>query len=124
MPRHQEGPTRRAVLDQIMSATEQARKLQHVDQWVTYLIRNPRFPDKRGNPGTPIYVGQANDFHERVLSRFIKCEKIAAGKSCDCVERRVADLLHLGFVASYHLLEYQPTRLASLVSETNWARKC
>ncbi len=36
----------------------------------------------------------------------------------------MADLLHLGVVADYQLLEYQPTRLASLVSETNWARKC
>lgn len=124
MPRYQTDPARRAVLDQIMAATAQARELQRDGEWITYLIRDPRFPDKRGNPGTPIYVGQTNDFPERVLSRFMKCEKIAAGRAHDCVERRVADLLHLGFVASYQLLEYQPTRLTSLVSETNWARKC
>jgi hypothetical protein len=33
-------------------------------------------------------------------------------------------LLHLGVVVKYQVLDYQPTRLASLVSETNWARRC
>lgn len=79
---------------------------------------------KRGNVGTPIYVGQTNDFPERVLSRFMKCEKEAAGKGTDCIERRVGSLLHLGIVASYQVLDYRPTRLSSLVSEANWARKC
>jgi hypothetical protein len=54
----------------------------------------------------------------------MKCEKEAAQKGTDCVERRVADLLHLNLVATYDVLEYQPTRLTSLISETNWARKC
>lgn len=107
-----------------MAAAARAREMQRDGQWVTYLIRDPRFPDRRGNPGKPIYVGQTNDFASRVLSRFMSCEKVAAEKSGDCVERRVADLLHVGIVAKYELLEYQPTRLASLVSETNWARKC
>ena len=54
----------------------------------------------------------------------MKCEKEAAKKGTDCIERRVADLLHLNIVASYQVLEYQPTHLTSLISETNWARKC
>jgi hypothetical protein len=54
----------------------------------------------------------------------MKCEKEAAEKRTDCVERRIAALLHLNIVATYQVLEYQPTHLASLISETNWARKC
>lgn len=124
MPRYQADPARKAVLDKIMIEVARAREAQRDGEWITYLIRDPRGQDKRGNLGLPIYVGQTNDFPQRVLSRFMKCEKEAAGKGSDCVERRVADLLHVGVVATYQVLEYQPTRLASLVSETNWARKC
>jgi len=124
VPRYQCDPTRKAVLDAIMAETARAKEAQRDGQWITYLIRDPRYPDKRGNPGTPIYVGQTNDFPGRVLSRFMKCEKEAAGKGTDCFERRVADLLHLHVVATYQVLEYQPTHLTSLISETNWARKC
>jgi hypothetical protein len=72
----------------------------------------------------PIYIGQTNDFPERVLSRFMKCEKEALERGVDCIQRRISDLLHLNIVAAYQVLEYLPTRLTSLVSETNWARKC
>ena len=124
MPRYQADPARKAVLDEIMVETARARESQRDGQWITYLIRDPRSPDKRGNPGTPIYVGQTDDFPHRVLSRFMKCEKEALEKGKDCIERRVADLLHLGVVVRYQVLDYQPTRLASLVSETNCARRC
>ncbi len=124
MPRFQSDPARKAVLDEIMAETARAKEAQRDGQWVTYLIRDPRHPDKRDNPGTPIYVGQTNDFPGRVLSRFMKCEKEAAAKGTDCIERRVSDLLHLNIVATYQVLEYQPTHLSSLISETNWARKC
>lgn len=124
MRRYQCDPARKAVLDDIMAATARAKEAQRDGQWITYLIRDPRYPDKRGNLGTPIYVGQTNDFPARVLSRFMKCEKDASGKGTDCIERRVADLLHLGIVPTYQALDYQPTHLASLISETNWARKC
>lgn len=124
MPRYQADPSRRAVLEEIMAETARAKEAQRDGQWITYLIRDPRYPDKKGNPGTPIYVGQTDDFPGRVLSRFMKCEKEALAKGKDCVEKRVADLLHSGVVATYQVLDYQPTRLGSLVSETNWARKC
>lgn len=107
-----------------MAETARAKEAQRHGQWITYLIRDPRFPDKRGNAGTPIYVGQTNDFPGRVLTRFMKCEKEAAAKGTDCIERRIADLLHANIVATYQVLEYQPTHLTSLISETNWARKC
>lgn len=124
MPRYQSNPVRRAALEQIMAETARAKGAQRDGQWITYLVRDPRFPDKRGNAGIPIYVGQTNDFPGRVLSRFMKCEKEAATKGTDCIERRVADLLHSNVVATYQVLEYQPTHLTSLISETNWARRC
>jgi hypothetical protein len=124
VPRYQSDPVRRAVLDKIMVETARAKDAQREGQWITYLIRDPRYLDKRGNAGMPIYVGQTNDFPERVLSRFMKCEKEAAQKGTDCIERRISDLLHQNIVATYQVLEYQTTRLTSLISETNWARQC
>lgn len=124
MPRYQTDPVRKAVLDEIMAETARAKELQRHGQWITYLIRDPRKPDRKGNSGNPIYVGQTDDFPGRVLSRFMKCEKEALQLGKDCIERRVADLLHRGVVVKYDVLEYRPTRLTSLVSETNWARKC
>jgi hypothetical protein len=124
VPRYQSDPTRRVVLDAIMAETARAKAAQREGQWITYLIRDPRYADKRGNPGTPIYVGQTNGFPGRVLSRFMKCEKEAARTGTDGIERRIADLLHLGIVATYQVLEYQSTHLTSLISETNWARRC
>jgi hypothetical protein len=123
MPRYQADPAKKAVLEQIMAETARAKEAQRDGQWVTYLIRDPRYPDKKGNPGIPIYIGQTDDFPGRVLSRFMKCEKEALEKGKDCVEKRVADLLKSGVVAGYQVLDYQPTRLASLVSETNYARR-
>lgn len=124
LPRYQADPVKRAVLDEIMAETARAKDAQRDGEWITYLIRDPRHPDKKGNPGTPIYVGQTDDFPGRVLSRFMKCEKEALEKGRDCIERRVADLLRDSVVVKYQVLDYQPTRLASLVSETNWARRC
>lgn len=69
-------------------------------------------------------MGQTDDFPGRVLTRFMKCEKETLANGKDCVEKRVADLLHSGVVATSQALDYQPTRLGSLVSETSWARKC
>lgn len=124
MPRYQSDPIRRAVAEQIEAETARAKEAQRDGYWITYLIRDPRFPDKRGNAGIPLYVGQTNDFPGRVYGRFMRCEKEAAKKGADCIERRVADLLQLNVVATYQVLEYQPTHLTSLISETNWARRC
>lgn len=55
-------------------------------------------------------------------SRFDKCENEATAK--DSIARRMADLLHAGYVGRYEVLERTKTRLSSLISETNWARLC
>lgn len=123
MPRYQPDPERRKVADLIQHEIDRARVAEREGGWITYLIRDPRYPDKLGNPaGTPIYVGQSKAFGNRVKSRFDKCEKAATIK--DNADRRVAELLHLGHVARYEILERAPTRLSSLISETNWARRC
>jgi hypothetical protein len=117
-------PAKAAVWAEIRARTDWAADQQRKGFWITYLIRDPRFRDKKGQPGLPIYVGQTNDFAERVFSRFNGCEKEAIKLGKDCVEKRVADLLHLGIVATYQVLSYQPTHLSSLVSETNMALEC
>jgi hypothetical protein len=123
MVRYFADPAMRAVWDEVIAETRRAKGQQRDGEWITYLIRDPRFFDKKGKPGLPIYVGQTNDFPERVMSRFAKCEKGALEKGVDCIEARVAELLHLGLVAKYQVIDRQPTRLSSLVSETNMARR-
>lgn len=122
MRRYYRDPEQRRVAALIEVEIAKAREAEKQGGWIIYLIRDPRGRDRRGNTGVPIYVGQTKEFPKRVRSRFDKCEKLATKK--DSIEKRVADLLHLGWVPSYEVLERTPTRLSSLVSETNWAREC
>jgi len=91
--------------------------------WITYLMRDPRRPDLRGNPaGWPVYVGQTDEFGRRVRNHLRKSEKLARkGKG---IKYRLKELLHAGVVPNFEVLDRQPTRLRSLLSETNFARLC
>lgn len=122
MGRFQFDSERHRVALLIDAEVERARAAEKDGGWITYLIRDPRYRDQKGNPGRPIYVGQSKEFGTRVRTRFDRCEKSATRK--DSIEKRMADLLRQGIVATYDVLDRQPTRLASLVSETNWAREC
>jgi len=123
VPRYHKDPEHRRVAELINVAVTQARREQAKGGWITYLIRDPTKPDKKGShAGTPVYVGQSKEFGTRVRSHFMNCEKAAGSK--DCIEKRLADLLHVGVVAKFEVLDRAETRLASLVSETNWAREC
>ena len=74
MARYQADPERRKVADLIQAEVNQARVAEKEGGWITYLIRDPRYPDKLGNAaGTPIYVGQSKEFGTRVKSRFDRC---------------------------------------------------
>lgn len=100
-----------------------ARKAEQEGVWITYLMRDPRRPDLRGNnAGWPIYVGQTDEFGNRVRNHLRKSEKLARrGKG---IKARLKELLHDGVVPNFEVLDRQPTRLASLLSETNYARLC
>ncbi|WPZ03948.1 hypothetical protein T8S45_14155 [Blastomonas marina] len=116
------GKDTRQVWARVLKEVERARDEQRPGEWITYLIRDPRGVDKRGNSGVPIYVGQTKEYPKRVLKRFRTCEKVALKKKSDCVEKRVRDLLHAGIVPTYEVLDRQATRLGSILSETNFAR--
>jgi hypothetical protein len=90
--------------------------------WVTYLARDPRQSDLKGNPGWPIYVGQSKEFGKRVRNHLRTSEKKA--QAHDSVRKRIKQILHSGQVPIFDVLDRQPTRLLSLVSETNFARAC
>lgn len=100
-----------------------ARAAEADGLWITYLIRDPRRPDLRGNvAGWPVYVGQTDEFGKRVRNHLRKSEKLARkGKG---IKFRIKELLHAGVVPSFEVLDRQPSRLASLLSETNFARLC
>jgi len=90
--------------------------------WITYLARDPRRLDLKGNRGWPIYVGQSKEFGTRVYNHLRKSEKLA--QAHDSIRKRIREILHDGHVPIFEVLDRQPTRLRSLVSETNFARAC
>ena len=106
----------------IRSAIEVAREAERERGWITYLARDPRRMDLKGNPGWPIYVGQTKEFGKRVRNHLRTSEKLA--QAHDSVRKRIREILHAGHVPIFEVLERQPTRLLSLVSETNFARAC
>lgn len=121
--RYYADPRRQAVAAAMQAEVLAAAEAEKLGGWITYLIRDPREPDHRGNQaGTPIYIGQTKEFAKRVLNRFMTSEKRA--KAHDSIERRVSDLLHQDVVVRYEVLERVATRLTSLVSETNWIKRC
>jgi hypothetical protein len=109
----------RRIERQIALATE----AEQTDSWITYLIRDPRRPDLRGNRlGWPVYVGQTDEFGKRVRNHLRKSEKLA--RRGQGIKWRLRGLLHSGVVPNFEVLDRQPTRLRSLISETNFARLC
>jgi hypothetical protein len=97
-----------------------ARAAEMGGGWITYLARDPRQPDLKGNRGWPIYVGQSKEFGKRVRKHLRTSEKLAMAH--DSVRKRIREMLHDGHVPIFEVLDRQPTRLSSLVSETNFAR--
>jgi hypothetical protein len=106
----------------IRAAIASARAAERQGGWITYLARDPRQPDLKGNRGWPIYVGQSKEFGKRVRNHLRTSEKLAMAH--DSVRKRIREMLHDGQVPIFEVLDRQPTRLSSLVSETNFARAC
>ena len=106
----------------IRSTIAAARAAEREGGWITYLARDPRRLDLKRNPGWPIYVGQSKEFGKRVRNHLRTSEKLA--QAHDSVRKRIRQILHDGHVPIFEVLDRQPTRLLSLVSETNFARAC
>ena len=106
----------------ISAAILAAQAAEREGGWVTYLARDPRRLDLKGNWGWPIYVGQTKEFGKRVRNHLRTSEKLA--QAHDSVRKRIRQILHDGHVPIFEVLDRQPTRLSSLVSETNFARAC
>jgi hypothetical protein len=111
------------VEERIRAAIATAKAAENEGEWITYLIRDPRRPDKKGNAaGWPVYVGQTDEFGKRVRNHLRKSEKLARkGKG---IKNRLKEVLHAGVVPCFEVLDRQPSRLSSLLSETNLARLC
>jgi hypothetical protein len=111
------------IEQQIRLRIEAAKAAEVLGDWITYLIRDPRRPDLKGNPeGWPIYVGLTDQFGKRVRNLLRNSEKLARkGRG---VKALIKELLHARVVPNFEVLDHQPTRLRSLLSETNFARLC
>lgn len=110
------------VEQRILEEIAAAKAAEVEGDWITYLVRDPRKPDLRGNCGWPIYVGQTDEFGKRVRNHLRKSEKLARRGAG--IKYRMKELLHVGVVPRFEVLDRQPTRLKSLLSETNFARLC
>lgn len=106
----------------IRAAIDVALEAEREGGWITYLARDPRRVDLKGNPGWPIYVGQTKEFGKRVRNHLRTSEKLA--QAHDSIRKRIRAILHSEHVPIFEVLDRQPTRLLSLVSETNFARAC
>jgi len=118
MPRRTTSEVEAAILTAIVAARDAERE----GGWITYLARDPRQVDLKGHIGWPIYVGQSKEFGKRVRNHLRTSEKQA--RALDSVRKRITEILHDGHVPIFEVLDRQPTRLLSLVSETNFARAC
>jgi hypothetical protein len=67
-------------------------------------------------------VGQTDELGRRVRNHLRKSEKLA--RRGTGIKHRLKELLHAGVVPNFQVLDRQPTRLRSLLSETNFARLC
>lgn len=106
----------------VRAAIVAAQAAEREGGWITYLARDPRQVDLKGNRGWPIYVGQSKEFGKRVRNHLRTSEKLA--QAHDSVRKRIKEILHDGYVPVFEVLDRQPTRLLSLLSETNFARAC
>lgn len=104
----------RAEIEQAKSVTKPG--------WTTYEIRDPSQRDKAGHPdGPPAYVGVTNNFGRRVDQRMKSSGRRTGGK--DNIDRLLNGVMRRGAIPRFCPIEQTATRLDSLVSETNCARR-
>jgi hypothetical protein len=95
MARYQADPERRRVAALIDEEVARARATEAEGGWITYLIRDPRFPDKLGNPaGTPIYVGQSIAFGKCVRSCSINAKRRPLRRTASSAVWRALAIAH------------------------------
>jgi hypothetical protein len=92
-------------------------------RYVTYAIRDPRLTDPRGHPDGPrIYVGETKQMWVRADDHMDDGGK-ATEASAGWKATRIHAILKDHVVPKFELLGHSPTKLASLISETLYARR-
>src|SRR5687768_12453304 len=92
--------------------------------YVTYAIRDPRLPDPRGHPDGPrIYVGESKQIWNRADNHMADGGRATTGNEEKCKATRIYAILKDRVVPKFEILGDAPTKLASLISETLWARR-
>ena len=93
----------------IGSTIAAARAAEREGGWITYLARDPRRLDLKGNPVWPIYVGQSKEFGKRLRNHLRTSEKLA--QAHDSVRKRFRQILHDGHVPIFEVrAARQPVR--------------
>lgn len=115
------GYNHRSIRAAIEAELARVKGLDRGAGYATYVMRNPRKADPRDpDKGMPIYVGQTKQLATRVARRFANAED--KGRRSDNIDRLITTLFRQDAVPTFDVVDWTETRLASLVSETNWVR--
>lgn len=122
MARLPSDPKLRALHLAIKEEVRRVSGLTREMTYVTYAIRDPSEIDHRGHPDGPrIYVGQSKQMHIRANDHMKEGGRATVGAKCKA--REIYRILEKGVVPKFEVLENTETLLASLISETLWARR-
>jgi hypothetical protein len=92
--------------------------------YVTYTIRDPRLSDRFNHPDGPrIYVGESKQMWIRANDHLTEGGRATTGSEDKCKATRIYAILKDRVVPKFEILGDAPTKLASLISETLWARR-
>ena len=92
--------------------------------WITYSIHDPTRADEiAAHPaGLAIYVGQTKQFPNRVRKRLVEAGR-ATSRPKDRIDGACYDIMCKGVAPRFVVRDIVTSAIASLVSETNWAKK-
>lgn len=117
-------PKLRALHLAIKAEVKRVTELARGYRYVTYAIRDPRLIDPRGHPDGPrIYVGETRQIWIRANDHLADGGRATTGDEGRCKATRIYAILRDYVVPKFEILGDAPTKLASLISETLWARR-
>jgi hypothetical protein len=91
--------------------------------WITYVILDPTRPDPTGRfDFVVIYVGQTKAFGKRIRKR-MRDAGTAVRRPVDQIDGALYDIMRRGAVPQFRVIDRVADAIASLVSETNWAKQ-
>lgn len=123
MRRYTHDPRLRAFQEKIRAEVERVAEIAKDRGRVVYAIHDPTLTDPRGwyEYGPPIYVGESKQIRIRANDHM----KDGGGGSTQqgIKAGRLRQILRKWVVPRFEIIDYAPSKLTALISETTWARR-